>query len=147
GFTRQNRRLRHRVWRVGAILLGSGRRIGLTRPGRTFMPRLFTGLEVPADIGFLLSLKRGGLMGARWVDPDNYHITLRFIGDVDGQLADEVANGLDRLAHAERFPIRLTHLGTFGGDKPRTLFAGVEPSAALGRLQAAHERVLQRIGL
>lgn len=111
------------------------------------MPRLFTGLEVPADIGFLLSLKRGGLMGARWVDPDNYHITLRFIGDVDGQLADEVANGLDRLAHAERFPIRLTHLGAFGGDKPRTLFAGVEPSAALGRLQAAHERVLQRIGL
>jgi 2'-5' RNA ligase len=111
------------------------------------VPRLFTGLEVPADIGFLLSLKRGGLPGARWVDADNYHITLRFIGDVDGQVADEVANGLDRLSNAERFPIRLTHLGTFGGDKPRALYAGVEPSEALSRLQAGHERVLQRIGL
>jgi len=111
------------------------------------MPRLFTGLEIPADVGFLLSLKRGGLMGARWIDPENYHITLRFIGDVDGQTADEVANSLDRLSNSLRFPIRLTHLGTFGGDKPRALFAGVEPSEALSRLQAAHERILQRAGL
>ncbi|ODT79995.1 MAG: 2'-5' RNA ligase [Pelagibacterium sp. SCN 64-44] len=111
------------------------------------MPRLFTGLEIPPDLAFALSLKRGGLAGARWIDPENYHITLRFIGDVDGQTADEVAASLDRLANSLRFPIRLTHLGTFGGDKPRALFAGVEPSEALSRLQAAQERVLQRAGL
>ncbi len=111
------------------------------------MPRLFTGLEIPQDVAFALSLKRGGLSGARWIDPENYHITLRFIGDVDGQTADEVADSLDRLANSLRFSIRLTHLGTFGGDKPRALFAGVEPSEALSRLQAAHERVLQRAGL
>ena len=111
------------------------------------MPRLFTGLEIPTDIGFALSLKRGGLMGARWIDPDNYHITLRFIGDVDNQTADEVADSLDLLSNSLRFPIRLTQLGTFGGDKPRALYAGVEPSEALNRLQAAHERVLQRSGL
>lgn len=111
------------------------------------MPRLFTGLEIPADVGFALSLKRGGLAGARWIDPDNYHITLRFIGDVDGQTADEVADSLDRLSHSLRFPVRLTHMGTFGGDKPRALFAGVEPSEALSRLQSAQERVLQKVGL
>jgi 2'-5' RNA ligase len=111
------------------------------------MPRLFTGLEIPADIGFALSLKRGGLTGARWIDPDNYHITLRFIGDVDHQTADEVAQSLDRLSNSLRFTVRLTHLGTFGGDKPRALFAGVEPSESLTRLQAAQERVLQRSGL
>lgn len=111
------------------------------------MPRLFTGLEIPQDVAFALSLKRGGLSGARWIDPENYHITLRFIGDVDGQTADEVADSLDRLTNSLRFSIRLTHLGTFGGDKPRALFAGVEPSEALSRLQAAHERVLQRAGL
>ena len=111
------------------------------------MPRLFTGLEIPEDVAFALSLKRGGLSGARWIDPDNYHITLRFIGDVDRQTADEVADSLDRLANSLRFSIRLTHLGTFGGDKPRALFAGVEPSEALSRLQAAHERVLQKAGL
>ncbi|HEY8576500.1 MAG TPA: RNA 2',3'-cyclic phosphodiesterase [Devosia sp.] len=111
------------------------------------MPRLFTGLEIPADIGFALSLKHGGLGGARWIDPDNYHITLRFIGDVDRQTANDVADSLDRLSNSMRFSVRLTHLGTFGGDKPRALFAGVEPSEELTRLQAAQERVLQRTGL
>lgn len=111
------------------------------------MPRLFTGLEIPADVGFALSLKRGGLTGARWVDAENYHITLRFIGDVDHQVADEIADSLDRLSNSMRFSIRLTHLGSFGGDKPRALFAGVEPSEQLTRLQAAQERVLQRAGL
>ncbi|MGB3335710.1 MAG: RNA 2',3'-cyclic phosphodiesterase [Devosia sp.] len=111
------------------------------------MPRLFTGLEIPADVGFALSLKRGGLTGARWIDAENYHITLRFIGDVDHQTADEVADSLDRLANSMRFSVRLTHLGTFGGDKPRALYAGIEPSEQLSRLQAAQERVLQRAGL
>jgi RNA 2',3'-cyclic 3'-phosphodiesterase len=111
------------------------------------MPRLFTGLEIPADVGFALSLKRGGLSGARWIDVDNYHITLRFIGDVDHQTADEVADSLDRLANSMRFDLRLSHLGIFGGDKPRSLYAGVEPSEPLNRLQAAQERVLQRVGL
>jgi len=111
------------------------------------MPRRVTGLEIPSDIGFLLSLKRGGLNGARWIDPENYHITLRFIGDVDNGTANDVVDNLDYLSDSLRFPIRLTHLGTFGGDKPRALYAGVEPSEALSRLQAAHERMLQRSGL
>jgi 2'-5' RNA ligase len=111
------------------------------------MPRLFTGLELPPDVGFALSLKRGGLPGARWIDPENYHITLRFIGDVDNKTADDIADNLDYLAQSMRFPVRLTHLGTFGGDKPRALYAGVEPSEALSRLQAAQERMLQRAGL
>ncbi len=111
------------------------------------MPRLFTGLEIPADIGFALSLKRGGLTGARWIDPENYHITLRFIGDVDGNVANEVVDSLDRLSNSLQFSIRLTHLGSFGGDKPRALYAGVEPSEALNRLQAAQERMLQKAGL
>jgi 2'-5' RNA ligase len=111
------------------------------------MPRLFTGIEVPPDIGFLLSLKRGGLSGARWIDPENYHITLRFIGDVDHKTANEVVDGLDRLAMSEAFVARLDHLGTFGGDKPRALFAGVENNEALHRLQAAQERIIQRLGL
>jgi RNA 2',3'-cyclic 3'-phosphodiesterase len=111
------------------------------------LPRLFTGLEVPREVALALSLKRGGLTGARWIDADNYHITLRFIGDVDYQTAHEVSAGLDRLSNSEAFRLKLDHLGTFGGDKPRALFAGVENNATLVRLQAAHERVLQRIGL
>ena len=111
------------------------------------MPRLFTGLEVPYDVQLALSLKRGGLSGARWIDPENYHITLRFIGDVDNHIADEVSYELDRAANAESFRIRLSHLGIFGGDKPRALYAGVENNEALQRLQVSHERVLRRVGL
>jgi RNA 2',3'-cyclic 3'-phosphodiesterase len=111
------------------------------------LPRLFTGLEIPHDVAFALSLKRGGLHGARWMDSENYHITLRFIGDVDHQTADEVTDALDRLSNSEAFRLRLSHLGSFGGDKPRALYAGVEVNATLIRLQAAQERVLQRLGL
>ena len=111
------------------------------------MPRLFTGLEIPSTVGFMLSLKRGGLNGARWIDPENYHITLRFIGDVDTHTANEVADGLDRLAESEAFSIKLNHLGAFGGDKPRALYAGVENNDTLAHLQASQERVLQRLGL
>jgi 2'-5' RNA ligase len=111
------------------------------------MPRLFTGIEVPAHVGLALSFKRGGLYGARWIDPENYHITLRFIGDVDYSVASEVTDALDHLVHSEAFTIRLNHLGSFGGDKPRALYAGVENNATLQRLQAAQERVLQRLGL
>ena len=111
------------------------------------MPRLFTGIEVPAHVGMALSLKRGGLPGARWIDPTNYHITLRFIGDVDHAIAGEVTDALDRLANSESFVIRLGHLGAFGSARPRAVYAGVESSEALHRLQAAHERVLQRVGL
>ncbi|MBK8084451.1 MAG: RNA 2',3'-cyclic phosphodiesterase [Devosia sp.] len=111
------------------------------------MPRLFTGIEVPRDVGLALSLKRGGLTGARWIDTENYHITLRFIGDVDHATASDVMDMLDRLADSEAFSIKLSHLGSFGGDKPRALFAGVENNQTLLRLQAAQERVLQRAGL
>jgi 2'-5' RNA ligase len=111
------------------------------------MPRLFTGIEVPRPVATLLGLKRGGLPGARWIDTENYHITLRFIGDVDHRTAAEVTDMLDRLAGSEAFNVRLDHLGSFGGNTPRALYAGAESNVAMQRLQAAQERVLQRLGL
>ena len=67
------------------------------------MPRLFTALEIPRNAAMSLSLLRGGLPGARWIDVENFHITLRFIGDIDGRTADEVVDKLDRI---ERPPLR-----------------------------------------
>src|ERR1051326_6950890 len=55
------------------------------------MPRLFTALEIPAQTALSLSMLRGGLPGARWIDPENYHLTLRFIGDIDDVLSREIA--------------------------------------------------------
>jgi 2'-5' RNA ligase len=110
------------------------------------MPRLFTGLEVPREIGTSLSLFRGGLPGARWIDPENYHITLRFIGDIDDRLAHDIASLLDSMKRRS-FEVRFGALQAFGGRKPRAIVATVEPVPALIELQAEHERLMQRLGL
>ncbi len=110
------------------------------------MPRIFTGLEIPADVGQRLSLLRGGLPGARWIDPENYHVTLRFIGDVDVSIAREVASLLHRV-NRQPFELRLDGLSSFGGRKPRALVATIAPSQFLLELQAEHERLMQRVGL
>ncbi len=110
------------------------------------MPRLFTALEIPSAVAFQLSLLRGGLPGARWVDPENYHITLRFIGDIDHRTADEVGRGLMRVDRRS-FDLSLSGLDAFGGKKPHSIVACVRASQALKELQAEHERIIQRIGL
>ncbi len=110
------------------------------------MPRLFTGIEIPADVAQHLTFLRGGLPGARWINSENYHLTLRFIGDVDVTLAREVESMLDRVNRAA-FEIRLDGLSSFGGRKPRALVANVAPSQALLELQAEHERLMKRVGL
>jgi RNA 2',3'-cyclic 3'-phosphodiesterase len=110
------------------------------------MPRLFTALEIPRNAAMSLSLLRGGLPGARWIDVENYHITLRFIGDVDGRTADEIVNRLDRIDR-EEFQINLSGIGSFGSKKPHSVWAGVSPSPDLTALQGEIERICQRIGL
>jgi len=110
------------------------------------MPRLFIGLEIPRHIGESLSMMRGGLPGARWIDPENYHLTLRFIGDIDDALAREIAGVLGRVQRRP-FELRLDGLTSFGGRKPRAVIAAATPAAPLIELQAEQERLLQRLGL
>ena len=87
-----------------------------------------------------------GLPGARWIDPENYHVTLRFIGDVDDVIAHEVASLLGRVRR-EPFELRVEDLKSFGGRKPRAIVATLGPAQALMELQAEHERLMQRVGL
>jgi 2'-5' RNA ligase len=110
------------------------------------MPRLFTGLEIPEELAESLSLLRGGLPGARWIDPENYHLTLRFIGDVDDDVARDVTWMLGQVRRRD-FTLRLDGLSSFGGRRPRAVVAAVAPSPAVMELQAEHERLIQRVGL
>ena len=91
-------------------------------------------------------MSRGGLPGARWITPDHYHVTLRFIGDVDEVAAQEVDLMLSRVRRGP-FELHLEGLTSFGGRKPRAVVATVAPSPALLELQAEQERLMQRIGL
>ncbi|SFL42467.1 2'-5' RNA ligase [Bradyrhizobium sp. NFR13] len=110
------------------------------------MPRLFAGLEIPAEIGQTLANLRGGLPGARWIDPENYHVTLRFIGDIDGVSANEIAYLMSRVERRP-FEVAVRGLSSFGGKKPRAVVAAVEPSRPLLELQSELERLVRRCGL
>lgn len=110
------------------------------------MPRLFSAIEIPRSIAQRLTMLRSGLSGARWIDPENYHLTLRFIGDVDGATARDFTNALGAI-DVPPFELRLSGLGSFGGNKPRAIFADLAPSEALETLQRAHERAAREAGL
>ena len=110
------------------------------------MPRLFTGLELPDAVVGQLALLRGGVVGARWLEPEDYHITLRFIGDIDARAAGDINEILGDI-HRPEAPIRFEELSWFGGDKPRAIVAKVRADPTLMDLQAEQERRLRRIGI
>jgi 2'-5' RNA ligase len=110
------------------------------------MLRLFVGIEFPPELKLHLSLLQSGLAAARWIDPGNFHLTLRFIGEVDEGTAADVDEALLRLK-ARPFSLQLSGVGVFGGDKLRTLWVGVEREAALSTLQGKIEQALIRAGL
>src|SRR5258708_37917665 len=110
------------------------------------MARIFSGDETPAEVAQSLSLLRGGIPGARWIDSENYHLTLRFIGDVDHAVARDV---MQILGGVERRPFEIAFNGLihFGGKKPRAVVAVAAANGRLAEPQAEHERILQRLGL
>src|SRR5262245_4784831 len=110
------------------------------------MPRLFTAIEIPATIRQPLSLIRAPLSGAKWIEPENMHITLRFAGDLDGRTADEFAQTLAGVC-ATPLPVMIAGVGAFGGRDPRVLWAGVETSEGLNALYRANDRAARAAGL
>ena len=110
------------------------------------MPRLFTGLELPETVVSQMALARGGLFGARWLEPEDYHVTLRFVGDVDARTAHDIADTLGDIRRPAA-EVRFDGLSWFGGDKPRAIVARVKADTGLIELQAEQERRLRRVGL
>lgn len=110
------------------------------------MPRLFTGIELPEHVTEQLSSLRGGLPGARWAVPSDYHITLRFVGDINGRTARDFEESLAE-TRCEPVTITLTGLDSFGGAKPHSVFASIACTRALSDLQCEHERAARRVGL
>ena len=110
------------------------------------MPRLFTAIEIPSAIRTRLSLMRAPIHGARWIEPENMHITLRFAGDIDGRTADDFADHLADVSVAP-FTVSIVGGGAFGGRDPRVLWAGVDLSPQLDALYRANERAARLAGL
>jgi 2'-5' RNA ligase len=110
------------------------------------MLRLFVGIGFPSELKLRLSLLCSGIPGAKWVDPGNFHLTLRFIGEVGEDIAADIDDALSRL-RARRITIQIAGTGVFGGDKPHSLWAGVERSPELAGLRDKVEQALIRAGL
>jgi RNA 2',3'-cyclic 3'-phosphodiesterase len=110
------------------------------------MLRLFVGIGFPPELKLRLSLLCSGVPGAKWVDPGNFHLTLRFIGEVSESAAADVDDALARV-RGRRFPLQLTGPGVFGGDRPRNLWVGVERSQDLLVLRNKIEQALIGTGL
>jgi RNA 2',3'-cyclic 3'-phosphodiesterase len=110
------------------------------------MQRLFTALELPEAVRLHLSLLRAPITGAKWVEADDMHITLRFVGDIDERTADDFADRL-RDIRVEPFPITIAGVGAFAGREARVLWAGVEGGSALEHLYRANERAARAAGL
>lgn len=108
--------------------------------------RLFVGIELPWELRERLAAMCGSVPGARWVPSDNFHLTLRFIGETQPFRAEEIDLALGAL-RGRGFPMALAGVGVFEkAGRSITLWAGVERSPALDHLQTKIETALQRAG-
>lgn len=110
------------------------------------MQRLFVALSLPDDVAQSLTRLQTGVPGARWQTLEQLHLTLRFIGEIDGRQASAVHDALAAI-DAPAFSLALHGVGEFGGKRPAALWAGVRPNEPLMHLQRKIETALQRIGL
>lgn len=110
--------------------------------------RLFVALDLPDDVKAYLAGLCGGLPGARWTRPNQFHLTLKFIGEIDHAKADDVAETLCDI-DAEPFDLKIKGLGIFGAGskRPHMLFAKVEECPRLMSLRDKIEYRLTRIGI
>jgi 2'-5' RNA ligase len=109
--------------------------------------RLFVGLELPWELKQQLSLLVSGLPGARWVPTENYHLTLRFIGEVPPYRAEELDAALSAL-RGKGLVLSLGGVGTFEkAGRAVALWVGVTRNPALEHLQTKVETALQRAGM
>ena len=111
------------------------------------MHRLFVAVRPPQAIRLQLLGLMGGVAGARWQDDEQLHITLRFIGEVDGRLAEDIDMALQSVRHAP-MEIALSGVGAFDRrGVPIALWAGVAPHEQLRSLHKKIDHALARAGL
>lgn len=110
------------------------------------MHRLFIAIRPPEPIRDLLIDAMDDSADFRWQDEEQLHLTLRFVGEVERPVAEDLSNGLERLS-SQAFELRIAGAGRFEQRNGGALWAGIEPKEPLAALAAKIERLCQTIGL
>jgi len=110
------------------------------------MMRLFVAIALPDSVADGLVMLQGGIPGARWSTREQLHLTLRFIGEVDGRDAAAIDDALAAI-RSPGFALELKGVGEFGGRNPRALWAGVRDEGPVVHLQRKIESAVQRAGI
>ena len=110
------------------------------------MHRLFLAIRPPEEVCDLLIDAMDDSADFRWQDDGRLHLTLRFVGEVDRHVADDLADALTRI-RAERFQLSVSGVGRFEQRSSGALWVGVEPKEPVAALAAKVERVCQQVGL
>jgi len=110
------------------------------------MHRLFVAVRPPEPIRDLLIDAMDDSPEFRWQDDEQLHLTLRFVGEVERPVAEDLADALGRIRSA-RFDLRVKGVGRFDQRNSGALWAGVEPREPLGALAAKVERMCLSVGL
>ncbi len=108
--------------------------------------RLFAAIPVPEDIRARLRAVQRGVSGAAWRPPENFHVTLRFFGEVTEDVAASLDDELARVRSGP-FDLAVRGAGWFGAARPSALWVGVDLSDALATLAGHCERAARRVGL
>lgn len=110
------------------------------------MLRLFAALPIPDDVRAHIALMQGGVNGAKWSVPENLHITLTFIGEVNEGQAEDI-DGLLAAIRLPAFSLQLKGVGVFAdGDRPKVLWLGVSAPEMLAQLKSKIDSILRRNG-
>ena len=110
------------------------------------MHRLFVAIRPPEEIRDLLVDAMDEAPSLGWVADDNIHLTLRFIGEVERPIANDIADALSRIAFSP-FELRLSGVGRFDRRSGGAIWAGVEPKAAVTELAAKIDRACVAAGM
>ena len=110
------------------------------------MIRAFAAIALPDEVRAALVLLQHELPVPRVVAPENLHLTLCFLGELNGPTLEEAHHAFKAI-DATPFALSLNGVGVFGGAKPRLVYAGVTESVPLRRLQAKIETAARTVGI
>lgn len=111
------------------------------------MIRLFAGIELPEDVAEHVYTLHGGVPNAKWVDKEKLHLTLRFFGNIQEDVASTLHDELCKIRFPS-FDISLTQLGYFDtGITPNHLWVGVNYYQALDELTNKIDNIAKGCGL